>query len=107
MRDDAELIITDFVQARARNMQDTGLLKELGHAGCPVLIKRGLAAVEAAPPDAERTDIVSIGLACALGYLDWRRPVDWRPACPRLVAWLAAFARHEPAYDATRAEAAA
>jgi glutathione S-transferase len=68
-------------------------------------IARALAAFEAAPPDAAVTDIVAIGLACALGYLDWRKPVDWRPHCPRLVAWLADFAEHEPAFERTKAPA--
>lgn len=64
---------------------------------------RALAVFEAAPPDPARTDIVAIGLYCALGYVDWRRPVKWRDNHPRLVAWLAAFARHEPAFERTRA----
>jgi len=64
-------------------------------------VMRALAAFEAEPPDL-RPDIVSIALACALGYLDWRRPVEWRPAHPRLAAWLAAFAASEPAYSDTR-----
>lgn len=66
-------------------------------------IMRGLAAFEAAPPDPRRTDLVAIGLACTLGYLDWRKPVDWRAAHPRLAQWLADFAAAEPAFDATRA----
>jgi glutathione S-transferase len=66
-------------------------------------IMRALAAFEAAPPDPAVTDIVAIGLACALGYLDWRNPVDWRPTHPRLVAWLADFANHEPAFARTKA----
>ncbi len=66
-------------------------------------IARALATFEAAPPDPARTDIVAIGLSCALGYLDWRQPVKWRDNHPRLVAWLAAFAQHEPAYERTRA----
>ena len=66
-------------------------------------IARALAAFEKSPPDAGKTDIVAIGLACALGYLDWRKPVEWRQACPRLAAWLAAFAKHEPAFERTRA----
>jgi hypothetical protein len=63
---------------------------------------RTLAAFETDPPEL-RTDIVSIALSCALGYLDWRRPVEWRAAHPRLAAWLAAFAAGEPAYADTRA----
>lgn len=69
-------------------------------------IVRALAAFEASPPDPAMTDLVAIGLACALGYLDWRRPLDWRAGHPRLVRWLADFARHEPAFEQTRAEAA-
>jgi glutathione S-transferase len=45
-------------------------------------IHRGLAAFEAKPPDPTRTDVVSIGLSCALGYLDWRKQIDWVPAIP-------------------------
>ncbi len=67
-------------------------------------ITRGLAAFEAAPPDPDKTDIVTIGLACALGYLDRRKPVDWRPAHGKLVAWFDAFSKHEPSFDNTFAE---
>ena len=66
-------------------------------------ITRALAAFEAAPPDVGKIDIVSIGLSCALGYLDWRKPVDWRPGHPNLAAWLAAFAKNEPSFERTRA----
>jgi glutathione S-transferase len=66
-------------------------------------IGRALAAFEAAPPDPDKTDIVAIGLACALGYLDWRKPVEWRQAHPGLVRWLTEFAEHEPAFARTRA----
>ena len=66
-------------------------------------VERALLAFEAEPPDPARTDIVAIGLSCALGYLDWRRPVKWRDNHPKLVAWLAAFAQHEPAFERTRA----
>ena len=66
-------------------------------------VMRGLAAFEREPPDPARTDIVAIGLSCTLGYLDWRKPVDWRGVCPRLADWLAAFAAAEPAFNATKA----
>lgn len=66
-------------------------------------INRGLAAFQAARPDPDKTDIVSIGLSCALGYLDWRKQVDWRAAYPGLVAWLERFSAHEPAFERTRA----
>jgi glutathione S-transferase len=69
-------------------------------------IVRALAAFEASPPDPARTDVVAIGLACALGYLDWRKPVEWRADHPRLVAWLGAYAAHEPAFERTKPPAA-
>jgi glutathione S-transferase len=32
--------------------------------------------------------VVAIGLACAFGYLDFRRPEwDWRLCYPRLAQW--------------------
>jgi glutathione S-transferase len=68
-------------------------------------INRGLAAFQSALPDPRKTDIVSIGLSCALGYLDWRKQVDWRPIYPGLVEWLAQFAAHEPAFERSRAPA--
>ncbi|MSO67249.1 MAG: glutathione S-transferase family protein [Pseudolabrys sp.] len=64
---------------------------------------RALAAFEAAPPDPAKTDIVAIGLVCALAYLDWRKPVVWRQAHPKLAAWFASFAKNEPAFERTRA----
>jgi len=67
-------------------------------------IVRALAAFAIDPPDPARTDIVSIGLACALGYLEWRRPLDWRAKQPALTTWLADFAAHEPAFERTRAD---
>jgi glutathione S-transferase len=66
-------------------------------------IERALLAFEREPPDPNKTELVSIGLSCALGYLDWRRPVEWRDAHPHLAAWLAAFSNNEPAYERTRA----
>lgn len=64
-------------------------------------IARALAALEANPP-AVQADIVGITLACALSYLDWRAPVQWRETHPRLVAWLAQFAADIPAYSLTQ-----
>ena len=66
-------------------------------------IMRALAVLEKAPPDPARTDVATIALACALGYLDWRKPLQWRAAHPRLAQWLADFAQAEPAFNATRA----
>ncbi|MCP1200581.1 glutathione S-transferase family protein [Notoacmeibacter sp. MSK16QG-6] len=55
-------------------------------------IARALATFENDPPDPSRADLVAITLASALGYLDWRRPVDWRTEYPGLEKWLNAFA---------------
>ncbi|MCY1261890.1 putative GST-like protein YibF [compost metagenome] len=65
-------------------------------------ILRALAAFESAQPDPHKTDAVSIGLACALGFLDRRQPVQWRPRFARLANWLAAFAESEPAFNLTQ-----
>jgi glutathione S-transferase len=82
--------------------RDAGTHSErwLAHQRGKVL--RGLAEFERAPLDAAITDIVSIGLACALGYLDWRQPVAWRDEHPALVAWFDAFSAHEPMVAATQ-----
>jgi glutathione S-transferase len=64
-------------------------------------IQRGLDALEAMPP-AGAIDIGHIGVACALGYLDLRFEGKWRQSCPRLVAWLDAFAGEVPAFEKTR-----
>ncbi|ETX13368.1 hypothetical protein OCH239_10635 [Roseivivax halodurans JCM 10272] len=67
-------------------------------------VLRGLDAFEQVPPDPARACLVSIGLACALGYLDWRRPVDWRCTNPALADWLARFAAAVPAFSATESD---
>jgi glutathione S-transferase len=65
-------------------------------------VTRALAALESAPPGLDPTpNVGQITLACALGYRDFRFPGTWRQDHPRLVAWLDAFAKHVPAYEAT------
>ena len=49
----------------------------------------------------EHPHIGHIGLACALGYLDFRFAGDWRDGHPNLVNWLEAFAAKVPAFAAT------
>lgn len=66
-------------------------------------IARALAAFEAEPPKVAPTNVIAIALSCALGYLDWRKPVAWREDHPRLVSWLDDFAAREPAFNATKA----
>ena len=64
-------------------------------------IARGLAAFEKSPPE-ELSDVATIALACALGYLDLRLEGAWRAAHPRLVAWLDLFSAATPSFEATR-----
>ncbi len=56
------------------------------------------AVFEREPIRPDVTNIVSISLACALGYLDWRKPVEWRDNHSWLVYWLDSFAVHQPAF---------
>ncbi|MGF1650559.1 MAG: glutathione S-transferase family protein [Hyphomicrobiaceae bacterium] len=66
-------------------------------------IDAALAHVEKSPPAWQGTpDYGHITLASALGYLDFRHEGKWRAEHPKLVAWLDDFARHVPAFDATR-----
>jgi glutathione S-transferase len=65
-------------------------------------ITRALAAFEAAPPE-EISNVATVALACALGYLDLRFGGEWRAGHPQLVGWLEAFAEAEPSFEATRA----
>lgn len=64
-------------------------------------IKRAVTHLESSPPALDVT-VGSIGLACALGHLDFRKYVDWRPMAPSLVKWLDAFAAKVPAYGETK-----
>ena len=70
-------------------------------------VQRGLAVLEQSPPalpkDAGGLDVGHIAVACALGYLDLRFAGAWRPAHPKLVAWLDAFAALTPAFAKTKA----
>jgi glutathione S-transferase len=67
-------------------------------------IMRGLEHLTRDAPDPARFDIGSLSLACVLGYIDWRKQVDWRAGFPALVAWLDAFRAASPEYDATARE---
>lgn len=66
-------------------------------------IDRALAVLEATPPTlAGIPNIGQIGVACALGYLDFRFEGKWRPGHPKLVTWLDAFAAAVPAFAETK-----
>ncbi len=64
-------------------------------------IARALRAFEQAPPE-ELSDVGTIALASALGYLDLRFDGAWRKEHPRLVAWLDVFSEATPSFEATR-----
>ena len=66
-------------------------------------IDRALDHLEQAPPAwSASPDYGHLTLACALGYLDFRHEGKWRPAHPKLVAWLDRFAQAVPAFEETR-----
>ncbi len=64
-------------------------------------IARALSAFEQAPPE-ELSDVGTIALASALGYLDLRFEGAWRDDHPRLVDWLDLFSAATPSFEATR-----
>ena len=64
-------------------------------------IERTLDVLAAAPPPLVPITVGTITLACALGYLDFRKQVDWRAGTPALIPWLDAFAAACPGYDET------
>jgi glutathione S-transferase len=64
-------------------------------------ISRALNAFEASPPE-ELSDIGTIALACALGYLDLRFEGAWRAGCHSLARWLDLFSAATPSFEATR-----
>jgi glutathione S-transferase len=86
-----------------KRFRDPALASPIWLDHCEGKIRRGLGAIEAALPDPQHTDVVGIALASALGYLDWRKPLEWRASHPDLVQWLEAFREAEPAFDATAA----
>jgi len=68
-------------------------------------IARGMAALEAAPPQLTAVpDVGQIALACLLGYRDLRFGGTWRKDYPRLLAWHDRFAAQVPAFAATKIE---
>jgi glutathione S-transferase len=66
-------------------------------------IERALARLALALPDPREVNVGTIATACMLGYLDWRKQVDWRSTTPALIDWLISFRAAAPAFDATEA----
>lgn len=67
-------------------------------------LRRGLESLSSHAPDPRSADAGAIAVACALGYFDWRKQIDWRAQFPALVDWLNAFREATPAFDATLSE---
>jgi glutathione S-transferase len=96
---EAGLLITYERQRRpAAFRHDPWIEHQLGK------IARGLSVVSQSPPDPSAGNAGSITLACALGYFDWRKQIDWRDEYPALIDWLDAFRATFPAFDETRVE---
>ena len=67
-------------------------------------IERTLDALATDPPRIEPITVGNISLASALGYLDFRKQVDWRARASALIPWLEAFAAACPGFDETHPE---
>lgn len=55
-------------------------------------------------PPVEPLRLSSLGLVSALGYLDWRKPIEWRNRWLRIVDWLTRFENANPELAATTPE---
>lgn len=65
-------------------------------------VSNGLEVLEKNIPQIERSPHIGhFGLACALGYLDFRFEGNWQRMHPNLVDWLKLFSDLVPAYSAT------
>ncbi len=89
--------VLDAAIALRRELQNPpGGARDAWIARQKAAIDRTLAEFERDPPHSA-LDIGSIAVACALGYLDFRFGGEpWRPAHPRLSAWVAEFSKHPP-----------
>ncbi len=68
-------------------------------------IERSLDVLAKNPPAlGTPVSIGAIAVACALGYLDFRKQVDWRTRTPALIPWLDKFRAAVPAFDKTKPE---
>jgi glutathione S-transferase len=66
-------------------------------------VERALDAFAMAPPLLDPCGVDAISLACALGYLDWRKPMQWRETHPSLAQWLDSFSAAVPEFALTQA----
>ena len=63
-------------------------------------IERALNQFQDNPLEITPITVANIGLACALGYMDFRKQYDWRSAHPKLIKWLDNFSAAAPAFVA-------
>jgi glutathione S-transferase len=90
----ADGIMDAAVSRRQEGLRPAEEARQAAMARNKAAIDRALAALEAELPH-QAVDIGTISIGCALGYLDFRFAHEpWRPACPRLDAWFAAFGAH-------------
>ena len=64
-------------------------------------LERSLAKVTDTLDEFTVPGIAATTLACALGYADWRKQIDWRAEFPTLIDWLDDYAKQVPAFDRT------
>ena len=65
---------------------------------------RALQAMHEFLPEPTECNAGSITAACAFGYIDWRKQVDWRAINPALVTWFDAFQKNFPEFAKTHPE---
>lgn len=65
-------------------------------------VRRGFASILENLDNYQAPSIAAITLACALGYADWRKQLDWRAEFPDLIPWLDNFATTVPSFDNTQ-----
>lgn len=65
---------------------------------------RAIKALSDALPAATEINTGTIATACALGYIDWRKQVDWRSINPALVTWFDAFQNNATDFAKTHPE---
>lgn len=90
----ADGILDAAVPLRREMQNPRDAAREAWIARQKAAIGRTLDELDKDPPH-EALDIGSIGVACALGYLDFRFAAEpWRPAHPHLSAWFAAVSKN-------------
>lgn len=95
--DAALLIVYERRFRKPAQVSEHWLLHQLGK------IRRALDFITANESRYEAVDVASISLACAVSYLDWRKPYDWRSRHPSLAVWHQQFVERVPAYKHTDA----